>query len=86
MSLISEYIEAVNDAIRTGNQEADPVHKESYRAWQEAKAAKDRVVEDLANQIRAQARATGPKERQVLLSDLNCEVSRIGEGCPILTL
>lgn len=86
MSLIAQFVDAANDAIRTGNQEADPAQKESYRIWQEDCAAKDRVAADLADQIRAQARAAGPADRQSLLEELNREVARMGEGCPILTL
>ena len=39
MSLIAQFVDAANQAIRTGNLEADPAQKESYRAWQEACAA-----------------------------------------------
>lgn len=86
MSLIAQFVDAANQAIRTGNLEADPAQKESFRAWQEACAAQDGLVADLVDQIRAEARAAGPADRQRLLKDLNREVARMGEGCPILTL
>jgi hypothetical protein len=84
MSLISQYIEAQNDAIRTGNLEADPVHKEFYRLWQEAKQAKEQLVRDLASQIRAQGNDT--KQRNMLKVELDREVARIGQDCQVLVL
>jgi hypothetical protein len=86
MSLISQYIDALNDEIRTGNLEADSIHKEAYRRWQEAKLTKHERTQDLANQIRDHAAGIGPNDRKSLLDELDREVARIGRDCPILTL
>lgn len=86
MSLISQYIDAHNDAIRTGNLEADLIHKETYRLWQEAQRAKERLVHELADQIRTQARTSNSMERRELLDELDREVARIGDGCQVLQL
>lgn len=86
MSLITQYIDAHNDAIRAGNREADPAHKEAYRKWEEEKLAKERLAEEKGQQLQAHAAALKPQERKDFLESLDREVARIGKACPTLML
>jgi hypothetical protein len=84
MSLINQYIDALNTWIRTGNIEADPAQKDSYREWQDAVAAQENLVQDLAQQIRAEARSGDAPSRKLQVDDVGCGMPHIGEDCPVL--